>query len=93
MLNWASLVVSAGSPAFCVYSVQGGLDVSPGGMRERCLHEMVQRNLPGYAIGGLAGGEDKNEFWRVVAHVSRRRHHRRVVGGGGGWWWCCCMSE
>lgn len=26
--------------------------------------------LPGYAIGGLAGGEDKTSFWRVVAHVS-----------------------
>ena len=23
-------------------------------------------HLPGYAIGGLAGGEDKNLFWRVV---------------------------
>jgi tRNA-guanine family transglycosylase len=51
-------------------AVQGGLDVTPGGMRERCLEAMVQRKLPGYAIGGLAGGEDKDFFWRVVAHVS-----------------------
>lgn len=50
--------------------VQGGLDVSPGGLREWCLEEMVKRDLPGYAIGGLAGGEDKDSFWRVVAHVS-----------------------
>jgi tRNA-guanine family transglycosylase len=50
--------------------VQGGLDISPGGMRETCLHEMVKRNTPGYAIGGLAGGEVKEKFWRVVAHVS-----------------------
>ena len=50
--------------------IQGGLDVSPGGMREMCLKEMIQRDLPGYAIGGLAGGEDKDSFWRVVAHVS-----------------------
>lgn len=49
--------------------IQGGLDVSLGGMRERCLEEMLKRNLPGYAIGGLAGGEDKSSFWRVVAHV------------------------
>ena len=48
--------------------VQGGLDVSPGGLREQCVQEMVKRNLPGYAIGGLAGGEDKDTFWRVVAH-------------------------
>ncbi len=27
---------------------------------------MVKRDLPGYAIGGLSGGEDKHSFWRVV---------------------------
>jgi hypothetical protein len=27
---------------------------------------MIKRDLPGYAIGGLAGGEDKHEFWKVV---------------------------
>lgn len=48
--------------------IQGGLDVSPGGLREKCLNEMIKRDLPGYAIGGLAGGEDKDLFWRVVAH-------------------------
>jgi queuine tRNA-ribosyltransferase catalytic subunit len=50
--------------------VQGGLDVEPGGLRELCLHGLLERDehLPGYAIGGLAGGEDKNRFWRVVAH-------------------------
>jgi queuine tRNA-ribosyltransferase catalytic subunit len=29
---------------------------------------MVKRNTPGYAIGGLAGGEDKESFCKVVAH-------------------------
>ena len=64
-----------GSPVFVVLKVdgwiffQGGLDISPGGLREQCLTEMVARDLPGYAIGGLAGGEDKETFWRVVAHV------------------------
>jgi len=48
--------------------IQGGLDVSPGGMREYCISEMIKRDAPGYAIGGLAGGEDKDSFWRVVAH-------------------------
>lgn len=43
--------------------VQGGLDP---GLREICLEGMISRDLPGYAIGGLAGGEDKNLFWRVV---------------------------
>jgi queuine tRNA-ribosyltransferase len=50
--------------------IQGGLDISPGGLREQCLEAMLQRDLPGYAIGGLAGGEDKDSFWRIVAHVS-----------------------
>ena len=27
---------------------------------------MVERDLPGYAVGGLAGGEAKEPFWRVV---------------------------
>lgn len=49
--------------------IQGGLDVSPGGLRDQCLREMIMRDLPGYAIGGLAGGEEKYHFWRVVSHV------------------------
>ena len=27
---------------------------------------MIKKNANGYAIGGLAGGEDKNDFWRTV---------------------------
>ena len=27
---------------------------------------MVKRDLPGYAIGGLSGGEEKDQFWRMV---------------------------
>jgi queuine tRNA-ribosyltransferase catalytic subunit len=52
--------------------VQGGLDVKKAGLRDQNLQQMLQRDdqLPGYAIGGLAGGEDKRSFWRVVAHVS-----------------------
>ena len=48
--------------------VQGGLDVAPGGLRDRCLAGMLERDahLPGYAIGGLAGGEEKSKFWPVV---------------------------
>jgi len=29
---------------------------------EICCEEMIKRNTPGYAIGGLAGGEDKGDF-------------------------------
>lgn len=36
-------------------------------LRDRCCEEMVKRDTPGYAIGGLAGGEDKEDFWKTVA--------------------------
>lgn len=52
--------------------VQGGLDVSEGGLRDRCLDALIARDLPGYAIGGLAGGESKDQFWRVVAKCTAR---------------------
>ena len=43
--------------------VQGGLDLE---LRKYCTIEMAKRDLPGYAIGGLAGGEKKEDFWKVV---------------------------
>lgn len=38
--------------------IQGGLDPA---LRTECLEEMVKRkeDVPGYAIGGLSGGEEK----------------------------------
>ncbi|KAL6578368.1 hypothetical protein OROMI_010696 [Orobanche minor] len=47
--------------------VQGGLDPV---LRDICVKGLVERDLPGYAIGGLAGGEDKDSFWRVVAQCT-----------------------
>ncbi|KAI9671095.1 MAG: hypothetical protein M1831_005181 [Alyxoria varia] len=46
---------------FCI--VQGGLDLE---LRKWCCEEMVKRDTPGVAIGGLAGGEEKREFCKVV---------------------------
>lgn len=43
--------------------VQGGLDSR---LRELCCNGLVEKNLPGYAIGGLSGGEAKDTFWKVV---------------------------
>lgn len=43
--------------------VQGGTDPE---MRKKCCDEMIKRNTPGYAIGGMAGGEDKEDFWQTV---------------------------
>ncbi|KCV67461.1 queuine tRNA-ribosyltransferase [Fonticula alba] len=47
--------------------IQGGLDAD---LRTICVREMVKRNTPGYAIGGLSGGEAKDAFWRTVAHTA-----------------------
>ncbi|KAL7636741.1 UNVERIFIED_CONTAM: hypothetical protein RMT77_012495 [Armadillidium vulgare] len=43
--------------------VQGGLYPD---LRKRSLEQLIQRDAPGYAIGGLSGGEDKNKFWPTV---------------------------
>ena len=66
---------------------QGGLDISDGGLRDVCLTGLLARDasLPGYAIGGLAGGEAKDAFWRVVAHGAARlpaRKPRYLMGVG-----------
>lgn len=45
---------------FCI--IQGGLDME---MRKICCEEMVKRDTPGVAIGGLSGGEAKVEFCKV----------------------------
>ena len=29
---------------------------------------MVKRDTPGYAIGGLSGGEAKDDFWKMVRY-------------------------
>ncbi|KAI9732576.1 MAG: hypothetical protein M1834_003912 [Cirrosporium novae-zelandiae] len=46
---------------FCI--IQGGLDLQ---LRRECCTEMVKRNTPGIAIGGLSGGEAKEEYCKVV---------------------------
>ncbi|XP_075581330.1 queuine tRNA-ribosyltransferase catalytic subunit 1 [Pelecanus crispus] len=43
--------------------IQGGLDPA---LRTTCLEEMTRRDVPGFAIGGLSGGEEKDQFWRMV---------------------------
>lgn len=45
---------------FCI--IQGGLDLD---MRQECCKEMVARDTPGIAIGGLSGGEAKEAYCQV----------------------------
>jgi queuine tRNA-ribosyltransferase len=47
---------------FCI--IQGGLDLD---MRRECCAAMLARDTPGIAIGGLSGGEAKDDFCAVVA--------------------------
>lgn len=47
--------------------VQGGLDPR---LREISMKGLIERDAPGYAIGGLAGGEDKASFIRVVSQCT-----------------------
>ncbi|GBB95501.1 hypothetical protein RclHR1_02550013 [Rhizophagus clarus] len=44
--------------------IQGGLNID---LRKKCIEEMVKRDTPGYAIGGLSGGEEKDIFWKIVS--------------------------
>ncbi|CAI5449665.1 unnamed protein product [Caenorhabditis angaria] len=44
--------------------LQGGLNLE---LRAECAAEMAKRARVGIAIGGLSGGEEKSQFWRVVA--------------------------
>ncbi|KAI9799358.1 MAG: hypothetical protein M1833_004057 [Piccolia ochrophora] len=46
---------------FCI--IQGGLNLA---LRRECCEEMVKRDTPGIAIGGLSGGEAKDSYSDVV---------------------------
>jgi len=49
--------------------IQGGLDPR---LRDICLDEFNKRDLPGFAIGGLSGGESKDDFWRIVTQCTSK---------------------
>ncbi|KAL5266531.1 hypothetical protein ACHWQZ_G003787 [Mnemiopsis leidyi] len=44
--------------------IQGGLEPE---WRLKCLKKMISKDCPGYAIGGLSGGEEKEDFWKTVS--------------------------
>lgn len=43
--------------------IQGGLFPD---LRKISLEQLIARDAPGYAIGGLSGGEDKDKFWPTI---------------------------
>lgn len=44
--------------------VQGGLQPE---LRKECAEALTQRDVRGFAVGGLSGGESKDDFWRIVS--------------------------
>ncbi|XP_074059508.1 queuine tRNA-ribosyltransferase catalytic subunit 1 [Macrotis lagotis] len=62
--------------------IQGGLDPV---LRSKCLEEMTKRDVPGFAIGGLSGGESKEQFWKMVTLSTDRlpREKPRYLMGVG----------
>ncbi|XP_076866233.1 queuine tRNA-ribosyltransferase catalytic subunit 1 isoform X2 [Brachyhypopomus gauderio] len=63
--------------------IQGGLNAE---LRKACLDEMMKRDVAGFAIGGLSGGEEKDDFWKMVTlstdHLPRGKP-RYLMGVGG----------
>lgn len=51
---------------FCI--IQGGLDLD---LRKQCCEEMIKRDTPGIAIGGLSGGEAKSDFCKVSVYRAK----------------------
>ncbi|KAL8927476.1 MAG: hypothetical protein Q9208_002281 [Pyrenodesmia sp. 3 TL-2023] len=65
---------------FCI--IQGGLDLE---LRKECCEEMANRETPGVAIGGLSGGEDKENYCKVVDNCTNwlpQNKPRYVMGVG-----------
>ncbi|KAF1830069.1 queuine tRNA-ribosyltransferase [Decorospora gaudefroyi] len=65
---------------FCI--IQGGLHLD---MRRECTAQMVARDTPGIAIGGLSGGEEKDAYCSVVKACTEllpEKKPRYVMGVG-----------
>jgi tRNA-guanine family transglycosylase len=60
--------------------VQGDLDLD---LRGECCRQMMQRDVAGFAIGGLSGGEAKEEYCRVYgappAHLKSARQLNQIL--------------
>jgi queuine tRNA-ribosyltransferase len=70
-------------PGHALFGIQqGGLEQD---LREESAKALREIGFEGYAIGGLAGGEDKQHFWRVVDLCCRRlpAHKPRYLMGVG----------
>ncbi len=62
--------------------VQGGMFEH---LRQQSIDQLVDMNLPGYAVGGVSVGEPKDEMQRIMAHTPHRlpAHKPRYLMGVG----------
>jgi queuine tRNA-ribosyltransferase len=62
--------------------VQGGMFER---LREESIAQLIEMDLPGYAIGGVSVGEPKDDMRRIVAHTPQRlpAHKPRYLMGVG----------
>eukprot|EP01104_Vermistella_antarctica_P001033 TRINITY_DN1109_c1_g1_i1.p1 TRINITY_DN1109_c1_g1~~TRINITY_DN1109_c1_g1_i1.p1 ORF type:complete len:403 (+),score=68.71 TRINITY_DN1109_c1_g1_i1:193-1401(+) len=71
-IRWLDRCIATIDPRQFLFAiVQGGLDDN---LRKICLAEMKKRTAPGFAIGGLSGGESKDKFWRMVSICTKKPH-------------------
>ncbi len=71
-----------GNPNALFGIVQGGMYT---GLREESLQQLVELDLPGYAVGGVSVGEPKDEMLAIMAHTPHRlpAHKPRYLMGVG----------
>jgi queuine tRNA-ribosyltransferase len=85
-LRWAQRCIAEferlGNPNALFGIVQGGMFET---LREESLAQLVELDLPGYAIGGVSVGEPKDDMRRIVAHTPHRlpAHKPRYLMGVG----------
>ncbi len=85
-LRWAGRCVSEfkrlENPNALFGIVQGGMFEN---LRQDSLDQLVDLDLPGYAIGGVSVGEPKEEMQRIMAHTPHRlpAHKPRYLMGVG----------
>jgi len=82
-LEWARRAMESKNGAFSLFGiVQGG---TYGDLRVLCAERLVEMDLPGYAVGGLAVGEPKSltmEMVETTLEVLPREKPRYLMGVG-----------
>ncbi|MGB9667691.1 MAG: tRNA guanosine(34) transglycosylase Tgt [Thermosulfidibacteraceae bacterium] len=65
-VEWAKRSKKVWSKNYLFGIIQGGMDKR---MREACAQQLIDLDLPGYAIGGISVGEPKGLMWEMIEFV------------------------